>query len=104
MALGLVGVTAWFAWETRNDARSARNQLDLYQRQAGASGVDAASLQAKENQILMQQMAGKGQTAPPPAGTPELPLSARVSSKINLAHVGQAALDAPPPPLSPRQR
>jgi hypothetical protein len=114
MALGLLGLTTWLAWDARNDAKGAHNQLELVQQQKG-SVANPAAMQEKENQILMQQMAGKkggapapappstGMPAPAPAPTPVSP-AVGAGKRIDMSHTGTAALEAPPPPLSPRQQ
>lgn len=117
LALGLLGLTTWLAWDARNDARGAHNQLELAQQLKGGVGSPAA-MQEKENQILMQQMAGK-KSAPAPGATggapsviappPPLPQSAPNAAvgsgrKIDMSHTGAAALEAAPPPLTQRQR
>lgn len=110
LALGLLGVTAWQAWDARNDAKGARNKLELFQQQK-SGGTSPAAMQEKENQLLMQQMAAKNSppaqnttsTAPP---LPPLPPSTNVTSstKINPAHIGPAAMESAPAPFTQRQR
>ncbi len=111
MALGLLGLTTWLAWDARTDAKGAHNQLELVQAQKGGNESPAA-MQEKENKILMQQMADKkgaptpaAAAAPSPAPAPT-PVGAAVGGrkKIDMSHTGTAALEAPPPPLSQRQR
>lgn len=121
MALGLLGLTTWLALDARNDARGAHNQLELLQQQKSVAPAPPAAVppssptavQEKENQILMSQMAGrKGApaqagagvpatgSAPPPAGHAAI----GPGKKIDMSHTGTAALEAPPPPLTQRQR
>ena len=113
MALALLGATAWLAMDARWDAKSARNKLELYQRQNGqARAGDAAAVQAQENQLLMKQMSGKSGAparasdagvAIPPVPAP-IPAPAPVSPKIHPGHVSAAAMESTPPPLTQRQR
>jgi hypothetical protein len=108
MALGLLGLTTWLAWEARNDAKGAHGQIELIRQQRGVAAGPAmnpapspAAVQEKENQILMRQMAGrKDAPAPPPATPPAI----GSGKKIDMSHTGAAALEAPPPPLTQRQR
>lgn len=108
MALSLLGLTTWLAWDARNDARGAHNQLELVQQQKGGAS-DPAMMREKENQVLMQQMAGK-KGAQTPSDAPSIPAPPAKNpvvgggSKINMSHTGAAALDATPPRLSQRQR
>jgi hypothetical protein len=112
LAMGLLGLTTWLAWDARVDAKGAHNRLELAEQQKG-NGPTPAAVQERENQILMQQMAGKkGAPAPtaPPSNTspPPLPPAGTIAlaggSKIDMSHTGTSALEAPPPPLSARQR
>jgi len=117
MALGLLGLTTWLAWEARNDAKGAHNQIELIRQQrsvaagptAGAT-VNPAALQEKENQILMRQMAAKkgapatADTATAPAAPPAASSAVGAGKRIDMSHTGTAALEAPPPPLTQRQR
>lgn len=112
MALGLLGLTSWLAWDARSDARGAHSQLELVQQQKGGAASPTA-MQEKENQVLMRQMAGK-KGAPAPAGAatapiappppPAIPAAIGGGKKIDMSHTGAAALEAPPPPLTQRQR
>lgn len=114
MTLVLVGVTGWLAWDQHSDARGARNQLELLQRQrdggaAPGKVADANDLQARENQILLAQMAARQNAAsnaqppmtPSSRGGSGNPAADALSSK---GHVSAAALEATPPALTPRQR
>lgn len=115
MTLALVGVTGWLAWDQHSDARGARNQLELLQRQrnGGASAAkendaNANDLQARETQLLMAQMAAKQNASKTESARP-LPAKTNsgnqaASTLASSGHVSAAALEATPPALTPRQR
>lgn len=102
MALGLLGLTTWSAWDSRNDARGARNQLELVQHQSGGA-PNPAALQEKETQLLMQQMAGKNPTPSSASGSSATTSTAVGTGRVNVSQ-GTAVVDATPPPLTQRQR
>ncbi len=109
MTLALVGVTGWLAWDQHSDARGARNQLELLQRQRNGTATDGNDLHAKETQMLMAQMAAKQNAAT--KKEPALPLPAKINSNNQVAttmvtsgHVSADSLAASPPPLTPRQK
>ncbi len=114
MTLALVGVTGWVAWDQHSDARGARNQLELLQRQRNGSAptdrtAEAKEMQAKETQLLISQMAAKqnassrkerGQALPPATN----PGNSAAPTLASSGHISAAALEASPPALTPRQR
>ena len=108
MALGLLGMTTWLAWESHNDAKSANNKLELVQQQKG--GVpNLAEMKEKENLLLMQQVSGKKGAPAASTASSIPPLSPKnplldPGNKMNQSPTGNAATDNTPPPLSQRQR
>ena len=114
MTLALVGVTGWLAWDQHSDARGARNQLELLQRQrngtaADGKTTDAIDVQARETQLLMAQMAAKQNASSKIEPEPPLPSKTNTGNQAaaKLAasgHISAAALGASPPALTPRQR
>jgi hypothetical protein len=126
LTLGLLGVTGWLAWDQHADARGARNQLELLQRQRNGGSQNDSAMLSKENEMLLQQIqAAKGAAPapaslppprsvsttpgslpPPPASAPLLSSSTSptMARAIANGHIGAGALDAAPPPLTPRQK
>ena len=120
MTVGLLGVTGWLAWTSANEARGAKNQLEFYQRQqrmgtgevpanAVPAAQDARAIEAKENQLLTQQLS-KVQTpiemppgSEPPPMTPAPSPSVAVTAPKKIAHINMDD-SALPPPMTPRQR
>lgn len=123
LALGLLGVTGWLAWDSNLEAKGLRNRLDLMQKQ-NAPQVDEAAIKQKEAEALIAQIGS--QKLPPlpptpaekveapapvaasPATTAKAPASAAAprNSLEKLAangHVGPAAISAQPP-MTPQQR
>lgn len=113
MTIALVGVTSWLAWDQHSDARGARNQLELLQRQRGGPAADgkasdANDLQARETQLLMAQMAAKQNASKKEVASPlpvkTTPSNQAASTLASSGHVSAAALESSPPALTPRQR
>lgn len=107
LTCSLLGVMAWLMLDARSDAKGARNQLDLMRRQQGGqpqAGISDPAMDAKENQLLMEQM--KKGTPPPVVSSAPVPAPPRPSALSGSPAVSAAlqAAAAAPPPMTPRQR
>lgn len=124
LTLGLLGFTAYIAWNEHTSNTSARNKLELYERHGQPEPV----IEAKEDQLVLEAMRKRtagGATAPlpspipapvasanvlPPASAPPTSISppppriGTAQPAANLPHVSADSINAPPPPLTQQQR
>ena len=125
LTLGLLGFTAYIAWNEHTSNTSARNKLELYERHGQPEPV----MEAKEDQLVLEAMRKRSAPAPAPAPEPALspphvgsssalppaqltpttisPAQQRIGTaqpSVNLPHVSADSLNAPPPPLTQQQR